>query len=178
MVELPVVIAIVAAMLLPALVRAKAKGKGIACISNQRQLGLAMRMYADDDSRGWLPATSADIAGPAADPDGDQVVNVMECALDLNPKEFSTAGFPTASLVTTNGRTYGALTFTRVKGAIDLVYEPSARSTLNGGAWTVLTNVMTVEDHGETETVTVRDDEPVGTHDMRYLQLRVKLNYP
>jgi surface-anchored protein len=139
---------------------------------------LPLRPWENWVSTNWLPATASDIAGPGADPDGDRVVNVMEYALGLNPNEPSTNGFPAASLVTTNGQTYGALTFTRVKGAADLVYEPSARSTLTGGAWTVLTNVMTVMDHGATETVTVRGDEPAGAHAARFLQLRVSLNYP
>jgi len=139
---------------------------------------LPLRPWENWVSTNWLPATSADIAGPAADPDSDQVVNVMEYALGLDPNAQSTNGFPSASLVTTNGQTYGALTFTRVKAALDLVYEPSARTTLTAGAWTVLTNVMTVVDHGTTETVIVRDDEPVGAHAARFLQLRIKLNYP
>jgi len=45
-----VIIGILAAMLLPALTRAKAKARGAACINNQRQLSLAWRMYADDNS--------------------------------------------------------------------------------------------------------------------------------
>jgi surface-anchored protein len=139
---------------------------------------LPLRPWESWVSTNWPAATGPDIAGPPADPDGDHVVNVMEYALGLNPNEPSTAGLPTASLVSTNGQAYGALTFTRVKTATDLVYEPSARSTLNGGAWTVLTNVMAAVDHGETETVTVRDDAPVGAHAARFLQLRVRLNYP
>lgn len=51
------IIAILAAMLLPALARAKGKGRQAACMSNLRQIGLAFRLYADDQN-GWLPTTT------------------------------------------------------------------------------------------------------------------------
>ncbi len=70
LIELLVVIAIIgilAAMLLPALAKAKQRALAAQCLSNLRQIGLGMNMYADE-SKGLFPESGGLILWDQIDP--------------------------------------------------------------------------------------------------------------
>ncbi len=51
------IIAILAAMLMPALSQARERARATACINNLKQFGLALLMYAED-YEGWFPSNT------------------------------------------------------------------------------------------------------------------------
>jgi len=63
LIELLVVISIIgilAAMILPALARAKESGRRISCLNNLRQLGVAAKIYVDDSQGAYPPRSETD----------------------------------------------------------------------------------------------------------------------
>jgi prepilin-type N-terminal cleavage/methylation domain-containing protein len=91
LIELLVVIAIIgilAAMLLPALARAKEKAQRVSCLNNEKQLDLGWQLYADEDN-GILASNDwyFESANVAASPPGCWVLGNV--TMDANPTNIT-----------------------------------------------------------------------------------------
>jgi hypothetical protein len=128
MVELLVVIAIItilAALLLPALAAAKNQSKRIACISNLRQLGVAIHTYSIDNG-GLIPY------GPKAPP-------------FISPEDFySSTGAPTSLISLATGGSpvgFGLMLSGSLASQPRVLFCPGSDQPINEGAQLALVGV-------------------------------------
>jgi prepilin-type N-terminal cleavage/methylation domain-containing protein len=116
LIELLVVIAIIAilaALLLPGLAAAKAQAQRTQCINNQKELGLAMHMYAGDN-RDWLAFCNWDGGGAVQNANGSPAMGW---------------------LYTDNGNSTGGSNGTDIPDPTSAYYSNNVAGAYKGGAW-------------------------------------------
>lgn len=109
-VELLVVIAILGilgTLLLPALNAGKRRAEAIRCAANLRQIGLGLRMYADDDAQGRLPGEDPRVPPPIGfDPRAAWIFTLTNVIGDIDGLRLCPSDALRAWLATNYGCSY------------------------------------------------------------------------
>jgi hypothetical protein len=126
----------------------------------------------------WPGTTDPAIIGPAADPDGDGIDNLLEYALAADPTMADDSALPEIGVETVDGRRYLTLTYCRRTDDAALKYEiVSSEDLVSLSSWVVQSLTMPVGQDGLSpgmERVKVRDSVAVEDGPVhRYLRLRV-----
>lgn len=111
------------------------------------------------------------ISGDLADPDGDGIVNLMEYALNLDPKHSDRISGPTSSTALVGGTTYLCFTHRKNSAASDLVYGYEQSTDMLG--WTPATPTIVNSTYLDTFTSTIVAQFPVTNQQRLFIRLRV-----
>jgi hypothetical protein len=120
------------------------------------------------------------VSGDQADPDRDGLVNLIEYAMQSDPKDAEQANPPLSGLmVTVEEQVYQALSYRRriadVGVALYVEVSDALGDWLHGEPHTV--QVGTPVNHGDgTETVVVRSAKPYGASPSEFLRLKAQMN--
>lgn len=118
---------------------------------------------------------NAEISGDTADASRNGVPNLMEYALNRDPRSGGREGLPEPGTTVLAGETYLTLTYRRPAGIEEVEYHVDVSPDLqawSSGADQVVPVSVTAE--GETEVVVVRDAHPLKSASNRFIRLRVQ----
>ncbi len=134
--------------------------------------GIAARPEALETFNAWIAAQGVPEGqrGPADDPDGDGVLNIVEYALGLDPLSSSREALPVPSVENIEGADYLTLSVNRNPEATGITYVIEVSSDLE--TWESGSEATTVIEATET-VLTVRDNTAVPEAGKRFIRLRI-----